>query len=59
LKKNGFSIYSVECHERSKNFKEVSCKNDEKICLVLGNEKTGVNEKILDISDHILEIPML
>ncbi|ATU05662.1 hypothetical protein BKN14_04470 [Candidatus Gracilibacteria bacterium HOT-871] len=58
LKNDGFKIYSVELDKRSIDYKELFTKNNEKVCLVMGNEIAGVNPKILDLSDEIVVIPM-
>ncbi|RAL57590.1 hypothetical protein BLD25_01505 [Candidatus Gracilibacteria bacterium GN02-872] len=58
LKSDGFKIYSVELDKRSIDYKELFTKNNEKVCLVMGNEIVGVNPKILDLSDEIVVIPM-
>lgn len=59
LKKENFSIYSVELDEKSIDYKKMFYKTPENICLVLGNEISWVNRKILDLSDEIVMIPML
>ncbi|MCT4616983.1 MAG: RNA methyltransferase [Candidatus Gracilibacteria bacterium] len=59
LKNKGVKIISVELTEDSVNYKKLGKKyENEDICLVLGNEINGVNEKILQISDNIAIIPM-
>lgn len=58
LKKDGYKIFSVELDERSKNYGEFFWKKYEKMCLVMGNEISGVNKKILELSDEIISIPM-
>ena len=59
LKQEWFLITSVELHEKSMDYKNLFGRNTEKICLILWNEVSGVNPKILDISDEIVMIPML
>ena len=58
LKKDWYKIYSVELDERSVNYIELFNKTEEKVCLVMWNEITWVNKKILDLSDEIVIIPM-
>ncbi|PZM85739.1 TrmH family RNA methyltransferase [Candidatus Gracilibacteria bacterium] len=58
LKKDGYKIYSVELDKKSIEYTELFKKNNKKICLVIGNEVSGVNPKILDLSDEIIVIPM-
>ena len=58
LKKDWYKIYSVELDEKSIDYKELFNKNNEKVCLVMWNEVSWVNRKILDLSDEIVIIPM-
>ncbi len=59
LKEQKISIYSVELHETSIDYKELFWSQDKDICLVLWNEVKWVQENLLDISDKIIMIPML
>ncbi len=59
LKKEGFAIFALETGENAKDFREYQNKNFEKVCIVVGNEVKGVDEKILSICDEIVMIPML
>lgn len=47
LKKNGVKIISIELTETSKDYKELFGKPCRDVCLVLGNEKSGVSQEIL------------
>jgi len=58
LKKDGFEILSLEQSENSIDYKTVANKISEKIAVILGNETGGVDNKILELSDKIIEIPM-
>ncbi len=58
LKKTWYKIYSVELDKRSIEYTELFNRNEEKVCLVMWNEITWVNKKILDLSDEIVIIPM-
>lgn len=58
LKNDWYKIYSVELDERSIDYTELFKKNDQKVCLVMWNEISGVNNKILEASDEIVIIPM-
>lgn len=58
LKKDWYKIYSVELDKRSIEYTELLKKNNKKICLVMWNEISWVNPKILDLSDEIVAIPM-
>jgi tRNA G18 (ribose-2'-O)-methylase SpoU len=59
LKKKGFNIISVEQTKDSLTPAEFVKKYKEaKTVFIFGNEVEGVSEKILKISDDVLEIPM-
>lgn len=53
---NGYKIYSIEQCKSSIDYRDAEL--DNKSIIVFGNEITGVNPEILEISDKILEIPM-
>ena len=58
LKDDWYKIYSVELDERSIDYTDLFKKDVDKVCLIMWNEITGVNKKILDLSDEIVIIPM-
>lgn len=58
LKVDWYKIYSVELDERSIDYTELFNKKEDKVCLIMWNEITWVNKKILDLSDEIIIIPM-
>lgn len=58
LKKDWYKIYSVELDERSIKYTELFWKDNEKVCLIMGNEIKWVSKEILDLSDEIIIIPM-
>ena len=58
LKTDWYKIYSVELDENSIDYTELFNKKEEKVCLIMWNEITWVNKKILDLSDEIVIIPM-
>lgn len=57
LKEAGFSIISIEQDTRAIDYKTFT--PPEKCCFVVGNEVDGVSKDILDVSDMIIEIPMV
>jgi len=57
LKKNGYKIIAVEQAEGSSSLENFTRQQDEKICLVFGNEVFGVDDKIIELADMCLEIP--
>lgn len=57
LKNKGFKIGILEITEISVPIQKVST-NDFPLALVIGNEVTGVDEKIFSYADFVLEIPL-
>ncbi len=56
--KNAKSIYDYDPFINKKNeITEKSHKNFD-VCLIFGNEDTGISKEVLEISDEILTIPM-
>lgn len=56
LKSNGIKICALELTSESKQYYSVS-KNDFPLCLVVGNEISGVAQEILNECDFSIEIP--
>jgi tRNA G18 (ribose-2'-O)-methylase SpoU len=56
LKKQGFKIAALELTENTRQYYEVSI-NEFPMCLIVGNEITGVSQSLLDLCDFTLEIP--
>ena len=59
LKQKGYTIISLELTTHSKSIREFDFTIADKICLILGNESKGVNDDLLEASDHCIHIPML
>jgi len=57
LKKDGYTIVGVEITDESIRFDEY--KWPDKVALVLGNEGHGIPNKILDLCDAAVYVPML
>jgi len=57
LKQNSYQIISLEQSDKSVDISEFD--PSDKIVLIIGNELDGVSAELLDISDKIIEIPML
>jgi len=57
LKKEGYKVMSVEQAEESLSLEEFNPRKDEKYAFVFGNEVFGVEQEVVDKSDHCLEIP--
>jgi len=54
----GYDIVSLELIRNSIPYKEFKTKNLQNTVLILGNEVSGVEDELLNISSKILEIPM-
>lgn len=59
LKSEKYIIISLEITSSSIDITELSISNNQKICLILGTEKFGVSQELLDLSDKTIHIPML
>ncbi|MCK0202862.1 RNA methyltransferase [Ornithobacterium rhinotracheale] len=57
LKDEGYKIVCVEQVESSTDFTDFVPEKGEKYALVLGNEVSGVQQSVVDLSDICLEIP--
>ena len=57
LKQDGYTILSVEQAEGAVSLEKMTLAADEKVALVLGHEIRGVDQKVVDLSDHCIEIP--
>ncbi len=56
LKAQGLKICALELTENSKSYSD-STLFDFPLCLVVGNEITGVSQEVLDLCDYSIEIP--
>jgi tRNA G18 (ribose-2'-O)-methylase SpoU len=56
LKAKGIKICALELTENSKPYYDSSLYNFP-LCLVVGNEITGVSQEVLDLCDYSIEIP--
>ena len=57
MKKKGWKICVLEQAHNSLPLQDFTSQPSERYLLVAGNEVEGVNQKILDIADIVLEIP--
>lgn len=59
LKKEGWKIWALEEHERAGSLSELTAPPQSQSCvLMVGNEVSGVDPELLDLSDEIFHIPM-
>ncbi len=56
LKKNGVKICALELTDKSKKYYQASTK-DFPLCMIVGNEITGVSQDLIDLCDFSIEIP--
>ena len=56
LKINGVKIAGLEIAQNSRNYAELTL-NDFPVCLVLGNELSGISNEIIEQCDFTIEIP--
>jgi len=56
LKKNNVKIVALELTDSPKPYYEIHAK-DFPVCLLVGNEITGVSQELLDLCDYAIEIP--
>lgn len=57
LKADGIKVCSIEQTEETTMLQDVHKLQDDTYALVFGNEVNGVDQDVIDASDHILEIP--
>ncbi|MBL1258931.1 MAG: hypothetical protein COB33_000150 [Thiotrichaceae bacterium] len=59
LKSDGYIIISLEITSSSIDISELSLNGTEKICIILGSEKSGVSQELLNESDYTIHISMM
>lgn len=59
LKKQGYTVLSVEQVEHSTKLQTFVPQSGQKYAVVFGNEVKGVHQEVVDASDGCLEIPQL
>lgn len=60
LKKDGYTVICLEITSKSLELRKFvnNLTKLNKTCLIIGSEKTGIDQTLLDIADHTLHIPM-
>jgi len=56
LKSDGVKICALEHTDKSVHYSSIA-KNDFPLCMILGNEITGVSQELIDLCDFSIEIP--
>jgi 23S rRNA (guanosine2251-2'-O)-methyltransferase len=59
LRANGYNVYAVEQAEGSFKLNAIGFEADEKIAVIFGNEKAGVEQSTISLCDGCIEIPQL
>ena len=59
LRSKGFQVFAAEQAEGSYLLHEIKTEPEEKIAIIFGNEVTGVEQSVMEISDGCIEIPQL
>ena len=57
LKKNDIKIISVEQAENATLLRDFNYEKNKKYAFIFGNEVNGIAQKVVDISDEVIEIP--
>ncbi|MGJ8661708.1 MAG: RNA methyltransferase [Bacteroidota bacterium] len=57
LQQEGYAVCTIEQTEKTTLLQNTGDLKDEKFALVFGNEVDGVNQEIVNLSDHVIEIP--
>jgi len=58
LKKNGTTIVALEITAGSQNIREFSLDKNQKTCLIIGSENSGISAELLTLADHHIHIPL-
>ncbi|MCF4101626.1 TrmH family RNA methyltransferase [Gillisia sp. M10.2A] len=58
LKQKEYKIYGLEITSHSIPLGDAAFQNEDKIVLILGNEKFGISEDVLNLTDTQIHIPM-
>jgi len=59
LKQEGYSIIAIEQAENSIMLQDFPVQSQQKYALIYGNEVHGVDEEVMELIDHCIEIPNL
>ncbi len=58
LREAGYKIISLEITQQSIDILDFEVQADDKICLIIGREKWGIEQALLDASDGVVHIRM-
>jgi tRNA G18 (ribose-2'-O)-methylase SpoU len=57
LKQEGVNVCSIEQTEQTTLLQDIHSLEGQKFALVFGNEVDGVDQEVINLSDHVIEIP--
>ncbi len=57
LRSKGYYVYAVEQAEKSVSLESIQISNEDQVAVVFGHEVKGVQQKVVDTCDAVLEIP--
>lgn len=57
LKRENISVCTIEQTEKTTFLQDVPSLSENRFALVFGNEVDGVDQEVIDLSDHVIEIP--
>ena len=57
LKKDNYKIIAIEQADESENLNNFIPQKNEKYAIIFGNEVNGVDDKIIQVCDNVIEIP--
>ena len=58
LKQKGYRLYASDLNPLAKDIRDVVWPTDQKICIVMGNELTGISDEMRDLADETFILPM-
>lgn len=59
LKQLGYTVCSIEQAESACMLHEFIPEKNQKVAIIFGNEVKGVEQEVIDKSDHVIEIPQV
>jgi len=58
LRSEGYTILALELSISSHHIQQLQLGRDDKVCLILGNERRGIEQSLLRSADAAIHIPM-
>ena len=57
--KEGYKIYATDVNPESRDIRDVDFSENEKICIVMGNEERGISDEMRSLADETFYLPMV